>query len=165
LTIEYEDICRCDSYDEHAALVDFLRALPLCQNVISVNLIKTEFWFGDDGMESLDEAIAYCLGCCKRLEELTFGSSSYDEDLPATEFPKIVEALTKNYTIKQLDLGDIDEKQQAILDTFLLLNRAGRGYIEVNAADKNMVIQVLERVNNNLDCLFIHLCENPRVCW
>jgi hypothetical protein len=51
------------------------------------------------------------------------------------------------------------------IETFLTLNRAGRGYVKENAMDKIAGTQTLGAVSHNLDCLFYHLSrESPTLC-
>ena len=44
------------------------------------------------------------------------------------------------------------------------MNRAGRSYFQDDAGNKNMGVKVLLSVIDNLNCLYIHLRENPVLC-
>jgi hypothetical protein len=46
----------------------------------------------------------------------------------------------------------------------LRLNNSGRSYLVDDATNKQKGIAVLERVNDDMNCLFIHLTENPSLC-
>jgi len=41
------------------------------------------------------------------------------------------------------------------------LNKAGRSYIREEASSKEKCVDVLDKVSNDLDCLYFHLRENP----
>ena len=42
----------------------------------------------------------------------------------------------------------------------LRLNRAGQGYVATDPSNKRKGVAALERVNDDLNCLFIYLPEN-----
>ena len=53
--------------------------------------------------------------------------------------------------------------KQAI-ETITRLNTAGRRYMLDNPADRPTGVAVLSEVNHSLDCIFLHLQENPSLC-
>ena len=44
------------------------------------------------------------------------------------------------------------------------LNKAGRRYLLTDPSDRSKGIHVLSEVSDSLDCLFLHLQENPSLC-
>ena len=47
------------------------------------------------------------------------------------------------------------------LQSLLKLNKAGRGYLERDPTNAAKAVAVLGQVSDDLDCVFIHMCENP----
>jgi hypothetical protein len=46
----------------------------------------------------------------------------------------------------------------------LRLNEAGRRYLIEDGSSISKGVDVLSRVNNDINCIFLHLLENPRLC-
>jgi hypothetical protein len=46
----------------------------------------------------------------------------------------------------------------------LRLNEAGRRYLIEDGSSISKGVKVLSRVNTNINCIFLHLLENPRLC-
>jgi hypothetical protein len=44
------------------------------------------------------------------------------------------------------------------------LNRAGRRYLVQDGSSISKGVDVLSRVNDNINSVFLHLLENPRLC-
>jgi hypothetical protein len=44
------------------------------------------------------------------------------------------------------------------------LNAAGRRYLVQDGSSISKGVEVLSRVNNDINCVFLHLLENPRLC-
>ena len=69
------------------------------------------------------------------------------------------------------DEGNVDASCKCLMDkdtvkeinTLLRLNKAGRGYVEHESTNATKAVAVLERVNDCLDCLFVHLRESSFV--
>jgi hypothetical protein len=103
----------------------------------------------------------------------------------------VVTALQGNQTLKTLHLSGrlqftVDEKQQmaALLQknyglekidehpnmlagdvvAILRLNAAGRRYLVQDGSSISKGVEVLIRVNDDINCVFFHLLENPRLC-
>jgi hypothetical protein len=79
---------------------------------------------------------------------------THDED------KQMASLLKKNYVLESLrivyeagDVGDI-----------LRLNREGRRYLTQDGFSISKGVQVLSSVNNDVNCVFLHLLENPRLC-
>jgi hypothetical protein len=71
--------------------------------------------------------------------------------------------LTKNYALERLP--NISLKVEAgNVGAILRLNEAGRRYLVQDGSSISKGVEVLSRVNNDINCVFIHLLENPRLC-
>ena len=71
--------------------------------------------------------------------------------------------LKKNYALERLP--DIDLKIEAgDVGVIMRLNEAGRRYLVQDGSSVSKGVEVLGRVNNDINCVFLHLLENPRLC-
>jgi hypothetical protein len=68
--------------------------------------------------------------------------------------------LKKNYALEVLH--NIEEARE--LQTILRLTAAGRRYLIEDGSSISKGVEVLIRVNNDTNCVFFHLLENPRLC-
>jgi hypothetical protein len=50
------------------------------------------------------------------------------------------------------------------IKTLLKLNANGRDYLVNNKACQEKGVDLLSRVSDDLNCLFLHLSENPSLC-
>jgi hypothetical protein len=76
---------------------------------------------------------------------------------------EIAALVKKNYALARLP--DINLKNQARdLGAILRLNGAGRRYLVRDGSSILKGVKVLSRVNNDINCMFLHLLENPRLC-
>jgi hypothetical protein len=79
------------------------------------------------------------------------------------EDKQMVSLLKKNYALESLP--DIDlEKEAGDVGASLRLNKAGRRYLIEDGSSISKGVEVLSRVNNDINCVFLHLLENPRLC-
>ena len=84
--------------------------------------------------------------------------------------PTFLEALTTNYTVLKVafecaNLGEPwDPAWKANVEALIRLNVAGRGRVAMDPTNKRNSINVLDQVREDMDCIFIHLCENPLIC-
>jgi hypothetical protein len=79
------------------------------------------------------------------------------------EDKQIAALLQKNYAMERLpdiNMGSTAGDVHAILR----LNEAGRRYLVQDGTSISRGVEVLSRVNNDIDCVFLHLLENPRLC-
>jgi hypothetical protein len=82
---------------------------------------------------------------------------THDED------KQIAAVLKNNYALERL--SDIYlENQAGDVGTILRLNEAGRRYLVQDGSSISKGVEVLSRVNNDTNCVFLHLLENPRLC-
>jgi hypothetical protein len=71
--------------------------------------------------------------------------------------------LKKNYALESLP--DIDLNNEAgDVGAILRLNGAGRRYLIEDGSSISKGVEVLSSVNNDINCVFMHLLENPRLC-
>ena len=105
-----------------------------------------------DGLSSQKHLRSLNLGRLRSQE-----SGVYDE--------RILEAYRKNYSLEECSLQLTNEKHQSEVAAILRLNKAGRRYlVEDGPSSRAKGVAVLDAVNDDLDCLFVHLKENPSLC-
>jgi hypothetical protein len=84
-----------------------------------------------------------------------------DFSLEGDEIKDFIAVLKKNYGLEEIRglqqcAGDI----RSIFD----LNGAGRRYLVQDGSSISKGVHVLSRVNNDINSVFLHLLENPRLC-
>ncbi len=70
--------------------------------------------------------------------------------------------LQKNYALERLP--DINPSFDGDVGTILRLNEAGRRYLIEDGSSISKGVEVLSRVKSSINCVFLHLLENPRLC-
>jgi hypothetical protein len=76
---------------------------------------------------------------------------------------QMAELLKKNYGLERLP--QFYRKYLAEdVDAILRLNEAGRRYLVQDGSSISKGVEVLSRVNKDINCVFLHLLENPRLC-
>jgi hypothetical protein len=125
------------------------------------------------------------------LESLSFRERYNRSDtIEAEEYIAVVNVLQHNTTLKTLSLSqwklrftdDQDKRMAALLKknyalevlpnieqagevrAILRLNEAGRRYLIEDESSISKGVEVLSAVSNEIDCVFLHLLENPRLC-
>ena len=76
------------------------------------------------------------------------------------EDKQMASLLKKNYALESLPIIN----QEGNVNTILRLNKAGRRYLVQDGFSISKGVEVLSSVNNDLNCVFLHLLENPRLC-
>jgi hypothetical protein len=95
------------------------------------------------------------------LETLRTGRGSYFTiRLTDDEDKDLAKILKKNYALESLDL----ENQAGDAGAILRLNAAGRRYLIEDGSSISKGIEVLSAVRSDINCVFLHLLENPRLC-
>ena len=88
-------------------------------------------------------------------------------DIPVT--PKVGKALlrvaSESYKLVAVHATLGDEDRQKQLDCIHQLNAAGRRYMQHDSTSLAEGLNVLSRVIDDLDCLYFHLRENPKLCF
>jgi hypothetical protein len=83
--------------------------------------------------------------------------------LTADEDKQMASLLKTNYALEKLP--DIDPENEAgDLGAILRLNEAGRRYLVQDGSSISKGVEVLSKVKNYINCVFLHLLENPRLC-
>jgi hypothetical protein len=71
--------------------------------------------------------------------------------------------LKKNYALE--NLPDIDlESEAGDLSAILRLNEARRRYLIEDGSSISKGVEVLSKVNTDINSVFLHLLQNPRLC-
>jgi hypothetical protein len=79
------------------------------------------------------------------------------------EEKEIAVILQKNYALEKLPDINLYNKARDV-DAILRLNEAGRRYLVQEGSSISKGIEVLSRVNHDINCVYLHLLENPRLC-
>jgi hypothetical protein len=95
------------------------------------------------------------LQSCRRDAWMT--TLTHDED------KQMAALLMKNYGLESLPGINLKNRASDV-DAVLRLNGAGRRYLVQDGSSISKGIEVLSRVNNDINCLLLHLSENPRLC-
>jgi hypothetical protein len=77
---------------------------------------------------------------------------------------KVRPLLDSNYTIQTLKLSVISQEQQAVIDLYLRLNRAGRHVMKDSNSSTLEWIYLMDRVREDQSALFYILRERPDLC-
>jgi hypothetical protein len=80
--------------------------------------------------------------------------------LNVEESKLVASLLKKNYALESLPNVYYSKDVKAILR----LNAAGRRYLIEDGSSVSKGVEVLSRVNDDINCAFLHLSENPRLC-
>jgi hypothetical protein len=80
--------------------------------------------------------------------------------LTDNEDKQLATLLKKNYALERVP--GIDRVGDA--GAILRLNKAGRRYLMEDGSSISKGVEVLSKVNNDINCVFLHLLENPRLC-
>jgi hypothetical protein len=136
----------------------------------SASVIRTGAGSDASDAADVDSALANLLRRCPRLETLTvegIHSEGVRPSIPHAPFdyPHLFKAMAASYSLHALRLDRVNNDQMKNMDTLLMLNRAGRGYVATDPSSKGKAADVLAKVSDRLDCLFIHLVENPSCFW
>jgi hypothetical protein len=79
------------------------------------------------------------------------------------ESKEMASLLKKNYALESLPNIDMEDPVGDV-GAILRLNAAGRRYLVQDGSSISKGVEVLSRVNNDINCVFLHLLENPRLC-
>jgi hypothetical protein len=100
------------------------------------------------------------------LKSLNLGGSGrlhVSTTLTHDEDKQMAALLKKNYTLEKIP-GIIMKNWASDVSAILRLNEAGRRYFIEDGSSISKGVEVLSRVNNDINCVFLHLLENPRLC-
>jgi hypothetical protein len=79
------------------------------------------------------------------------------------EVKQLVSSLMKNFGLERL-VPDISCTDDGTVNAILRLNRAGRRYLIEDESSISKGVEVLSAVNDDINCVFLHLLENPGLC-
>ena len=128
--------------------------------------IRTDYSF-----ELMDLALAKCVRQNKSLRMMSL--SAYGrESIPKAKvlLPAFEDAMKDNYQVREVLIfswerdNPFDLAMVQNVKMFVRLNCAGRDYFVRDARDRHKGIEVLECVNDDLNCLLVHLRENSLLC-
>jgi hypothetical protein len=92
---------------------------------------------------------------------LELGTALMTDD-QASELTSIIK---KNYGLQRVtSIHPILHQRLVDLHAILRLNRAGRRYLVNDGSSISKGVDVLSAVSDDINCLFLHLSENPRLC-
>jgi hypothetical protein len=87
------------------------------------------------------------------------------QDLTDGEVKHLTLVVKKNYGLESLPDLDFSHDRMGDLRSILRLNGAGRGYVlDGHGSVISKGVGVLSAVSDDLDCVFLHLLENPSLC-
>jgi hypothetical protein len=84
-------------------------------------------------------------------------------DLTDDEVNQLVSILMKNYGLEHLK-PDISCADDRVVKAILRLNGAGRRYLIKDGSSISKGVDVLSAVSDDINCVFLHLLENPGLC-
>ncbi|GKY99135.1 hypothetical protein MPSEU_000869000 [Mayamaea pseudoterrestris] len=153
--------CRPDFHFESGthiddAMLSVAGVLARCPRIALIELLL------DNYSDYLDRIMADCVRSCPCLETLVMDiCDSRGEDCA---FPLLLISINNNYSLTKVTLKMLPLDMRAKVDAICKLNKAGRKYMALDSANQQKAICVLAAVNDDLDCLFTHLRENPLAC-
>jgi hypothetical protein len=95
-----------------------------------------------------------------RLKSLFLINRCSRRHLTDEEDKQIAVLLQKNYALEIINLKNEEGDMRAILQ----LNAAGRRYLVQDGSSISKGVEVLTAVSNEINCVYLHLLENPRLC-
>ena len=158
--VEELDIRLCIADRDEALNIALARSAAFCSNLKRMT-------FGCGLYSSItDDACAEILESNKKLQILEIFCLATPDGHSA---PAVLEALKTNYSLEQFRISAhfsectncLAPAARLALEPYLRLNRAGRRYLEHDAANAAKAINVLGQVNDDLDSIFVHVRENP----
>jgi hypothetical protein len=96
------------------------------------------------------------------LKSLNFEGGGSPIRLTVDEDKQIAALLQKNYALESLP--GIDPYWARDMAAILLLNKVGRRYLIEDGSSISKGVDVLSAVSKEINCVFLHLVENPRLC-
>jgi hypothetical protein len=79
------------------------------------------------------------------------------------EVNNLTSLVKQNYGLESLPRIDSGERMGDLRAIFQL-NAAGRGYLNEDGSSIVKGVDVLSAVSDDLNCVFLHLLENPSLC-
>jgi hypothetical protein len=85
-------------------------------------------------------------------------------DFTDDEVDQLVSILRKNYGLEILSPTNTRGANNRTVKAILRLNGAGRRYLIDDGSSVSKGVEVLIAVNDDINCVFLHLLENPGLC-
>ena len=140
-----------------------LEAVKMLENTFLESLKIFEKYGSPIQVEEL-LALISALQLNTTLKTLGFQSSCFTNIcFTVDEVNELVSILKKNYGLERL-VPDIPCADDGTVKAILRLNAAGRRYLIKDGSSISKGVEVLSAVSDEIDCVFIHLLENPRLC-
>jgi hypothetical protein len=139
-----------------------LEAVKMLENTFLESLTIKEI----DGYSTKVEellAVISALQLNTTLKTLGFRESSVRLHLTDDEVNQLVPVLMKNFGLERI-LPDISCSDDGTIKAILKLNAAGRRYLIKDGSSISKGVDVLSAVSDEIDCVFLHLLENPCLC-
>jgi hypothetical protein len=139
-----------------------LEAVKMLENTFLETLTLSGMGYRIDAEEIL--ALISSLPLNTTLKALSFHLNCF-EDIYFTvdEVNQLVSVLMKNYGLERVE-PDIPCADDGTVKAILRLNRAGRRYLIKDGSSISKGVDVLSAVSDEIDCVFLHLLENPSLC-
>jgi hypothetical protein len=99
----------------------------------------------------------------RTLKTLSINHQKGHLTLTDDEDKQMAALLQKNYALESLP-GIYLESSLGDVGAILQLNKAGRRYLIEDGSSVSKGVKVLSAVSDEIDCVFLHLLENPRLC-
>jgi hypothetical protein len=100
----------------------------------------------------------------KTLGHYVFSDSLESHYLSDDEAHQLVSILMKNYGLESLVPTNSGGANNRTVRAILRLNGAGRRYLIEDGSSISKGVDVLSAVNDDINCVFLHLLENPGLC-
>jgi hypothetical protein len=145
------------------ALAFRLEAVKMLENTFLVSLTIREFSGSTNKVEEF-LALISALQLNTTLKTLGFNSCCFGNiRFTADEVSQLGSILMKNYGLERL-VPDIPCADFGTVKAILRLNAAGRRYLIKDGSSISRGVDVLSAVSDEIDCVFLHLLENPSLC-
>jgi hypothetical protein len=128
-----------------------LESLSIRNSVYTVNIPKAEYIALLPALQYNTALKTFCV--------YRNGSLRLTDD----EDKHIAALLKKNYALESLPNIDLDNKVGDV-GAILRLNGAGRRYLIEDGSSISKGVEVLSAVSEEINCVFLHLLENPILC-
>ena len=173
LDLDFGGVTQQSDPELYKALSAVVQAALFCLRLNTLLLGLGEY------VSPIEQALALCVRTNTVLEVLLVELPQPKDTatFQACSSPALLEAMTYNHTIQQIDLcsryedessgiDPWDKDFQQTIETIVELNRSGRAYLRMDDGPEKKAdgVHVLTHVRHKLDCIYYHLCENPGLC-
>jgi hypothetical protein len=134
----------------------------MLQDNTSLESLSVRSWQGND--INAEEYLAV-ITTLQHNQTLKYLNLECRESLTLTrhEDKQMAALLKKNYALESLQGIDLENEARDV-GAVLRLNEAGRRYLIEDGSSVSKGVKVLSAVSNEINCVFLHLLENPTLC-